>query len=76
MAFGGTAMQETGKALSAGRTGQVARAILGVVLLILLAGIWACLWVPPGPTFYRHSGNVFDTMQLQGAPREIRRIAP
>lgn len=25
---------------------------------------------------YRHSGNVFDTMQLQGAPREIRRIAP
>ena len=50
-AFGGTTMQETGKALAADRTGQVARAILGVVLLILLAGIWACLWVPPWPIF-------------------------
>ena len=51
MALGGTTMQETGRALAADRTGQVARAILGVVLLILLAGIWACLWVPPWPIF-------------------------
>ena len=44
-------MQETGKARTAGRTIQVARATLGIILLILLAGMWACLWVPPWPIF-------------------------
>jgi hypothetical protein len=29
------------------RVGEVAQVILGVVLFILLTGIWACLWVPP-----------------------------
>jgi len=28
-----------------------AHAIIGITLLILLAGIWACLWVPPWPIF-------------------------
>jgi len=32
-------------------TGRVARAIVGIVLLILVAGVWACLWVPPWPIF-------------------------
>jgi hypothetical protein len=32
-------------------TGGVARAIVGIVLLILIAGVWACLWVPPWPIF-------------------------
>jgi hypothetical protein len=32
-------------------TGGVARAIVGIVLLILVAGVWACLWVPPWPIF-------------------------
>jgi hypothetical protein len=29
------------------RMSQVAQVIVGVVLFILLIGIWACLWVPP-----------------------------
>jgi hypothetical protein len=33
------------------RRGEVAQVIVGVVLFILLAGIWACLWVPPPPIF-------------------------
>ena len=32
-------------------TGGVARAIVGIILLILIAGFWACLWVPPWPIF-------------------------
>ena len=32
-------------------TGGVARTIVGIVLLILIAGVWACLWVPPWPIF-------------------------
>lgn len=30
---------------------EVAQVIVGVVLFILLTGIWACLWVPPPPIF-------------------------
>ena len=29
------------------RMGEFTQVILGVVLFILLTGIWACLWVPP-----------------------------
>lgn len=25
---------------------RIGRALVGIILLILLAGIWACLWVP------------------------------
>jgi len=31
--------------------GKVAQVIVGVLLFILLTGIWACLWVPPPPIF-------------------------
>ena len=41
-------MRET---LERERTGGVARAIVGIVLLILITGVWACLWVPPWPIF-------------------------
>ena len=30
---------------------EMAQLILGLVLFILLAGIWAYLWVPPSPVF-------------------------
>jgi hypothetical protein len=33
------------------RRGGVARMIVGIVLLILITGVWACLWVPPWPIF-------------------------
>jgi hypothetical protein len=26
---------------------EAAQAVTGLILLILMAGIWACLWVPP-----------------------------
>ena len=32
-------------------TSEMAQVIVGVVLFILLTGIWACLWVPPPPIF-------------------------
>lgn len=33
------------------RTVQIARVVLGVVLLALVTGLWVCLWVPPWPIF-------------------------
>ena len=33
------------------RKSEVVQVIVGVVLFILLTGIWACLWVPPPPIF-------------------------
>ena len=29
------------------RKSEFAQVIVGVVLFILLTGVWACLWVPP-----------------------------
>jgi len=26
---------------------EVMRAVMGITLLTLVAGVWACLWVPP-----------------------------
>lgn len=26
---------------------QVARVVMGISLLILVSGVWVCLWVPP-----------------------------
>lgn len=40
-------MQGTRQTPEKERTSEVAQVIVGVVLLILLTGIWACLWVPP-----------------------------
>lgn len=33
------------------RMSEVARLIVGVVLLMLVIGLWVCLWVPPLPIF-------------------------
>ena len=44
-------MQGTGRMPEGTRTSGVARAIVGAALLVLIAGIWACLWVPPWPIF-------------------------
>ena len=32
-------------------TGRIAHAILGIILILLLTGLWAYLWVPPTPIF-------------------------
>ena len=40
-----------GDGLERGARLQVARATVGIALLILVLGIWACLWVPPWPVF-------------------------
>jgi hypothetical protein len=26
---------------------QVIRAVMGIVLFMLVTGVWACLWIPP-----------------------------
>ena len=59
MPLGGVTVQGRGKRLeregtspstTLGASGG-AHAIIGIALLILLAGMWACLWVPPWPIF-------------------------
>jgi hypothetical protein len=44
-------MQKMG--LIAGKTGvgEIARILVGVTLLVLVVGVWVCLWVPPAPPF-------------------------
>jgi hypothetical protein len=39
--------------LTAGKTGigEIVRILVGVALLVLVVGIWVCLWVPPTPPF-------------------------
>jgi len=44
-------MQEVKRTLGKERTSEIAQVIMGIVLLILVTGIWACLWVPPSPIF-------------------------
>jgi hypothetical protein len=44
-------MQEMRWTPGKGRMSGVVRVIVGVVLFILVTGIWACLWVPPSPIF-------------------------
>jgi hypothetical protein len=51
VAFGGVTMQETRWTPGRERMSGVARVLVGVVLFILVTGIWACLWVPPSPIF-------------------------
>jgi hypothetical protein len=49
--LGGVTMHEM--ELTAGKTGigEIARILVGVALLVLVVGIWVCLWVPPTPSF-------------------------
>jgi hypothetical protein len=51
VALGGVTMHEM--ELTAGKTeiGEIARILVGAALLVLVVGIWVCLWVPPMPSF-------------------------
>ena len=51
MAFGGVTMQEIRWTPGRERMSGVARVIVGIVLFILVVGVWTCLWVPPSPVF-------------------------
>ena len=31
--------------------GEIARALMGIVLFALVTGVWVCLWVPPSLSF-------------------------
>ena len=44
-------MPWTGDVFERGARLQVARVTVGIALLIIVLGIWACLWVPPWPVF-------------------------
>jgi hypothetical protein len=48
---GGVAMQGIGWTPESERRAEVAHVIMGVLLFILVMGIWTCLWVPPPPIF-------------------------
>jgi hypothetical protein len=39
--------------LTTGKTGvgEITRILVGVTLLVMVIGIWVCLWVPPTPSF-------------------------
>jgi hypothetical protein len=40
-------MQEAKWAMRRKSTAGLTRATVGIILLVLLIGLWACLWVPP-----------------------------
>lgn len=40
-------MQETRWALRSEVLRWIVRAVMGVALIMLTAGVWVCLWVPP-----------------------------
>jgi hypothetical protein len=44
---GRSGVPETRRMLPAGRWRSIAQVILGLVLLGLVIGMWACLWLPP-----------------------------
>lgn len=44
-------MQETRYTPEKERTSEVAQVVVGIVLIILVIGFWAYLWVPPPPIF-------------------------
>ena len=46
-AFGGVTMQEAKWTIRGENAGTLARVAVGIVLFILVIGLWACLWVPP-----------------------------
>lgn len=51
MAFGGVVVQKSQQLSAKEKASEVALVILCIVLFILVAGVWACLWVPPSFTF-------------------------
>lgn len=34
-----------------GRANETARMVLGIILLVLVIGVWVYLWVPASPVF-------------------------
>jgi hypothetical protein len=44
-------MQVANRMSASGGATLVARVIVGLALLILVTGLWVCLWVPPELTF-------------------------
>jgi hypothetical protein len=40
-------MQEAKWTMQEENTGGLAQVAVGIILLVLLIGLWACLWVPP-----------------------------
>jgi hypothetical protein len=40
-------MREAKWTIQGKNTGRLAQAVIGIVLFVLLIGLWACLWVPP-----------------------------
>jgi len=44
-------MQGLNWAPGSGRTFPLVRAVLGILLLALVTGVWVCLWVPPWTIF-------------------------
>jgi hypothetical protein len=51
MATRGVDRQGTRWMLEGEKVREMVRLILGLVLFVLLAGIWAYLWVSPSPVF-------------------------
>jgi hypothetical protein len=42
--LGGVDVQEEWKLMN---SSELFQTVMGLILLILVSGIWACLWVPP-----------------------------
>jgi tetrahydromethanopterin S-methyltransferase subunit B len=42
-------MSYTGRRTHASQLGAIGNVILGIVLFLLITGLWALLWVPPMP---------------------------
>jgi 4-amino-4-deoxy-L-arabinose transferase-like glycosyltransferase len=40
-------MQKAKWAMQGKSTKRLVQAAIGIILLVLLIGLWACLWVPP-----------------------------
>jgi hypothetical protein len=40
-------MQEVKWTIQKENAGGLTRVTIGIILLVLLIGLWACLWVPP-----------------------------
>ncbi len=44
-------MQEMIQTPQSERMSEVARVSVGIILFVLVIGIWVCLWIPP-PSFF------------------------
>lgn len=51
MVSGGVVVQKSQQLSGKEKASEVALVILCIVLVILVTGVWACLWVPPSFTF-------------------------